>query len=173
MRRVYFSIGVAFMTFVVGLGTKVLVDCVVTDELVDTLETSGDYASAVMLWREPKLVPPHVNSCGHFVLTVGDDRRLYLNSRPMGTLDDPELLIGELENAFYVRTEAHVYRRGMEDAYDVLEENRIDKTVYLKAGRNLSYGEIHDLIERVREVGANPVGLVSDPQYPFTEEWRF
>ena len=170
MRRLWIWIGITFLTFTVGVSANTLVGYFVTDELVHTIESCGDYASAVMLWQEPKLVPPTVNSCGHFVLTVGDDRRLYLNSRPMGSLDNPELLIGELENAFYVRTEFHVYRRGMEDAYDVPEENRIDKTVYLKAGRNLSYGEIHDLIERIREVGANPVGLVPDPQYPFTEE---
>jgi biopolymer transport protein ExbD len=170
MRRLWISIAITFVTFAIGVSANALVEYFVTDELVNTIESYGDHASAVMLWQEPKLVPPTVNSCGHFVLTVGDDRRLYLNSRPMGSLDDPELLIGELENAFHVRTEFHVYRRGMEDAYDVPEEDRIDKTVYLKAGRNLSYGDIHDLIERIREVGANPVGLVRDPEYPLTEE---
>jgi len=158
------------LTFVVGLGTKALVDYVVTDELVDTIETCGDYASAVMLWREPKLVPPHVNSCAHFVITISDDRQLYLNSRWMGSLNEPQLLIRELENAFFVRTEFHVYRSGMEEAYGVPYSERIDKTVYLKAARTLSYGEVHDLVEAMKAIGANPIGLLSDPEYPFTEE---
>jgi biopolymer transport protein ExbD len=104
------------------------------------------------------------------VITVGDDRQLYLNSRLIGSLDHPDLLILELEDAFRKRTEFHAYRQGMERAYELPEDERIEKTVYLKAGRSLSYGEVHDLIKRIKDIGANPIGLISDPEYPFTEE---
>lgn len=115
------------------------------------------------------MVPPAVPLCGHFVITIGDDRRLYLNSRWMGSLDDPQLLLKELEDAFRIRTELHIYRRGMEQAYEAPEHERIDKTVYLKAGRTLAYGEVHDLIERIKIIGANPIGLVSDAPRPLTQ----
>jgi biopolymer transport protein ExbD len=123
-----------------------------------------------MLWREPKLIPPGVSSCGHLVITIADDRQLYLNSRSMGKLYEPLLLIEEIEKVFDVRTQSHVYRRGMEEAYEVPYPDRIDKTVYLKAGRALSYGDVHDLVERLKAIGANPIGLLPDPQYPFTEQ---
>jgi biopolymer transport protein ExbD len=86
----------------------------------------------------------------------------------MGRLGDEELLIREVENVFRVRTNHHVYRSGMEEAFEVPEEDRIDKTVYLRFGRSLSYGEVHDLIERLKAAGANPIGLVSDPPRPYT-----
>jgi biopolymer transport protein ExbD len=169
MRRLSILLTTAFSTFMIGVGANTLINYFATDEVIETLATCSNYASALMLWREPKLVPPAVHSCGHFVITVSDDRQLYLNSHWVGSLDDPRLLIGELEDAFRVRTNYHVYRQGMEKAYDVPEDERIDKTIYLKAGRGLSYGEVHDLIDRIKTIGANPIGLVSDPPRPFTQ----
>jgi biopolymer transport protein ExbD len=170
MRRPSILLTTAFLTFMMGVGANTLINYFATDEVIETLATCSNYAPSLMLWREPKLVPPAVRSCGHFVITVSNDRQLYLNSHRAGSLDNPRLLIGELESAFRVRTDYHVYRQGMERAYDVPEDERIDKTVYLKAGRGLSYGEVHDLIERIKTIGANPIGLVSDPEYLFTDE---
>lgn len=170
MRRLSILIATALLTFVIGLCANTLVDYFATDEVIETIATCSNYVSAVMLWREPKLVPPAVSPCGHFVIAVGDDRQIYLNSSRMGSLDHPQLLIRELASAFRVRTKFHLYRPGMEGAYDVPEQDRIDKTVYLKAGRALSYGEVHDLIERLKNAGANPIGLIPDPHYQFSEE---
>jgi len=170
MRRLSILLTTAFLTFVIGVSANALINSFITDEVVETISTCSSYESAVMLWREPKLIPPAVHSCGHFVITVGDDRQLYFNSRWIGSLDDSQLLIKELEDAFRARTDNHLYRRGMESAYEVPEDERIDKTVYLKAGRALAYGEVQDLIERIKSIGANPIGLISDPEYPFTEE---
>jgi len=169
MRRLSILVSTAFLTFMIGVVANSTVNYFATDELIEKLATCSDYASALMLWREPRLVPPAVRSGGHLVITISDDRQLYLNSRRMGSLDDPQLLVIELEDAFRVRTEHHVYRIGMEQAYEVPEDERVDKTVYLQAGRGLSYGEVHDLIERIKTIGANPIGLVPDPEYPFTE----
>jgi biopolymer transport protein ExbD len=168
MRRLSIKIAIASLTFLIGLSAQRLLDYFVTDELVETVVTCSEYGQTLMLFREPSLIPPAVRSCGHFVITVSDDRRLFLNSRPMGRLGDEELLIREVENVFRVRTNHHVYRSGMEEAFEVPEEDRIDKTVYLRFGRSLSYGEVHDLIERLKAAGANPIGLVSDPPRPYT-----
>src|ERR1044072_8734584 len=119
MRRVSIKIAIASLTFLIGFGTQTVVNYFLTDPLVNAIETCTDYGQTLMLFREPKLEPPAVGSCGHFVIIVGDDRRLFLNSRPMGRLGDEELLIGELENAFLVRTQFHVYRSGMEEAFEV------------------------------------------------------
>jgi len=169
MRRLSSLVTTAFLTFMIGVGAHTLINYFATDEVIETVATCSNYAYALMLWREPQLVPPAVRPCGHFVITVTDDRQLYLNSHWAGSLDDPRLLIEELERVFRVRTDYHVYRQGMEQAYDVPEDERIDKTVYLRAGRGLFYGEVHDLIERIKTIGANPIGLVSDPEYQFTE----
>ncbi len=169
MRRLSIKIAIASLTFLLGLGVQTVVDCFLADKLVNAIETCADYGRTLMFFSEPRLEPPAVRSCGHFVITIGDDNQLYLNSRPIGRLGDEELLIGELENAFHVRTQFHVYRRGMEEAFEVPVEDRIDKTVYLRFGRSLSYGEVQDLVERLRAAGANPIGLVSDPPRQFTD----
>jgi biopolymer transport protein ExbD len=169
MRTLSIKIAIASLTFLIGLGAQRLLDYFVTDELVEAVETCSNYAKTLILIREPKLVAPAVNECGHFVITIGDDKQLYLNSRPMGSLDKPVVLIYQLESAFQVRRDFHVYRRGMEEAFEVPVEDRIDKTVYVRAGRSLSYGEVHDFIDTLKAAGANPIGLVSDPPRPFTD----
>jgi biopolymer transport protein ExbD len=169
MRRLSIKIVIASLTFLIGLSTQRLLDYFVTDKLVETIVTCSEYGRTLMLFREPSLVPPAVTSCGHFVITVGDDRRLFLNSRPMARMDGDKLLIEELENAFRVRAKYHVYRSGMEKAFELPEEDRIDKTVYLRFGRSLSYGEVQDMIERLKAAGANPIGLVSDPPRRFAD----
>jgi len=116
MRRLSILLTTAFFTFVIGVSANALINSFITDEVVETISTCSNYESAVMVWREPKLIPPAVHSCGHFVITVGDDRQPYFNSRWIGSLDDSQLLIKELEDAFRARTDNHLYRRGMESA---------------------------------------------------------
>jgi biopolymer transport protein ExbD len=45
---------------------------------------------------------------------------------------------------------------------DVPEERRIEKTVFIKAPRSISYGEVAKVIDGVKGAGADPVGLQLD-----------
>jgi biopolymer transport protein ExbD len=103
--------------------------------------------------------PPH--SCG-LVVSVTADGSLSLNTMPMGTLNDTTALTSTLRTAFQRREEMHVYLPSPELSSSVHPYCQIERAVSIKASRNLSYGEVADLIAIVREAGADPVGLVAD-----------
>ncbi len=63
MRKLSILFTTAAFTFVIGVGAYTLINYFITDELVETIETCSNYASAVALWREPKLVYSNSSDC--------------------------------------------------------------------------------------------------------------
>ena len=72
------------------------------------------------------------------VLTVTKDRTLFLNDRRI----TPGGLEGSLRDAF---------------------RNRTDKTLYLKADADLSYGAVVETMDMVRRAGIERLGMVTEP----------
>ncbi|HSE94965.1 MAG TPA: biopolymer transporter ExbD [Methylomirabilota bacterium] len=72
------------------------------------------------------------------VLTLTKDRLLYLNDRvqPLATLE-PRLR--------------------------ELLRNRADKTVFIKADKDLAYGYVVETMDRIRRAGVERVGMVTEP----------
>jgi hypothetical protein len=87
----------------------------------------------------------------------------------MGTLQDDGRLTRLLSEIFQQRLENRAYRKGSESRADLPETEKIEKTVYLKADRSLSYGEVVRLIDELKGAGADPIGLQIDdsPFNPF------
>ena len=56
----------------------------------------------------------------------------------MGSVNDTALLSQKLAQVFQQRKEQRAYKPGMETRTDVPEEDRIEKTVFVKAPRALS-----------------------------------
>ena len=81
------------------------------------------------------------------VVTIQPDRTLKLNEiTNMGTVDDQMPLSLKLKTVFDERI-----------------RNRIDqKTVFIKAPRNLSYGEVTRVLDGLKGTGADPIGLQLD-----------
>jgi biopolymer transport protein ExbD len=50
----------------------------------------------------------------------------------------------------------------METRSDVKEDDRIEKTVFVKAPRAAKYGDVVKVIDAIKGAGANPVGLQVD-----------
>ena len=94
-------------------------------------------------------------------MTVSSDGTLYLNRDETGTLANHDELLDRLRAIFEARTQGRTYKPGMEATSDVPEEDRIEKTVYIKVPRGTTFGEVSDLIEDLKAVGANPIGLIS------------
>jgi biopolymer transport protein ExbD len=161
MRRLFSHVLIGILTFALGTIASSIVNFS-GDSLVEYAEDGMNFGHATLMWQEPQLIPPYVNSCGHLIVTIASDRKLNLNSKEKGTLDDPGDLLWTLRQAFRVRTEMHVYRHETEATSDLPEDQRIDKTVYVKASRSLSYGEVADLIQKLKDIGANPIGLVTE-----------
>jgi biopolymer transport protein ExbD len=50
----------------------------------------------------------------------------------------------------------------METATNIPEDQRIEKTVFVKAPRALHYGDVVKVIDAIKGAGASPVGLQVD-----------
>jgi biopolymer transport protein ExbD len=50
----------------------------------------------------------------------------------------------------------------METRTDLKDDERIEKTVFVKAPRATKYGEVVKVIDAIKGAGANPVGLQVD-----------
>lgn len=97
------------------------------------------------------------------VVTIEADRSLKLNRlSEMGTLDDLSKLTSKLVSVFDERTRNRVYRPDMINRFDLPEEVRVEKTVFIKAPRNLSYGEVVRVMDGLKGTGATPIGLQLD-----------
>ena len=97
------------------------------------------------------------------VVTINPDSSLSLNGeKDMGNIAEPQKLIARLSDAFQKRTENHDYAEGMEMKTDLPENEKIQKTVFIKAPRGLAYGEAVKVIDSVKVSGAKPIGLQID-----------
>ena len=98
------------------------------------------------------------------VVTVQPDHTLQLNglTDDMGTIEEPAKLIKALSSLFQERTRNHVYSDEMRSRFDVPEDVRILKTVFIKAPRSFPYGAVVQVIDSVKGAGARPVGLQLD-----------
>jgi biopolymer transport protein ExbD len=97
------------------------------------------------------------------VVTIEADRTLKLNGlSDMGTVDDSAKLSAALVSLFAHRKLNHAYRAEMLTRVDIPEEQRIEKTVFIKAPRSIPYGEVAKVIDVLKGAGAEPVGLQLD-----------
>lgn len=96
------------------------------------------------------------------VVSIGNDLQLKLNQDSIGSVNDTAPLAQRLTQVFQQRRELRAYKPGMETRTDVPEQDRIEKTVFIKAPRTLRYEEVVKVIDAIKGAGANPVGLQVD-----------
>ena len=97
------------------------------------------------------------------VVSIQPDRSLMLNAlTDMGTVYDMTPLSSKLREVFRERLDNHVYRPDMISRFDLSERERIQKTVFIKAPRNIPYGEVTRVIDGLKGIGADPIGLQLD-----------
>jgi Biopolymer transport protein len=110
---------------------------------------------------EPKYVMPNPLT---LVVTIEHDGNLKLNQLKdsMGSVNDTGRLSAALVTTFQERRENHAYATGMEGRTDLPEEERIQKTVFIKAPRAIRYGEVAKVIDSIKVAGATPIGLQID-----------
>ena len=98
------------------------------------------------------------------VVTIQPDRTLKLNqlTDDMGTVDDLSKLNLRLISLFQDRQRNHTYRPDLASRVDLPESERVQKTVFIKAPRSISYGEVARVMDGLKGSGANPIGLQLD-----------
>ena len=95
------------------------------------------------------------------VVSIANDLSIKLNQDNMGSVNDTTPLSNKLAQVFKERKETRAYRVGMETS-NVSEDEKIEKTVFVKAPRALKYGEVVKVIDAIKGAGASPVGLQVD-----------
>lgn len=87
------------------------------------------------------------------IVTVDTHLGLALNKETgLGTTDDPTALVARLKTTFQQR-----------EANGVVDDNgNILKTVFIKAPRNIGYGNVVKVIDAVKVAGAEPMALQLD-----------
>jgi biopolymer transport protein ExbD len=107
-----------------------------------------------------QILDPNPNT---LVVTIDPDGHLKLNQETdMGTLDDMSKLTRRLVSVFDTRTRNRSYRADMMNRFDLPDDVRIEKTVFIKAPRSLRYGEVARVMDGLKGTGATPIGLQLD-----------
>jgi biopolymer transport protein ExbD len=96
------------------------------------------------------------------VVSISSDLQIKLNQDSVGSVNDPAPLGQRLASVFAQRKEQRAYKIGMEARNDLKEDDRIEKTVFVKAPRAMKYGDVVKVIDAIKGAGASPVGLQVD-----------
>ena len=96
------------------------------------------------------------------VVSIAPDMSIKLNQDALGSVNDTTALSQRLLQVFQQRKDQRAYKVGMETRTDIKEEDRIEKTVFVKAPRTMKYGDVVKVIDAIKGAGANPVGLQVD-----------
>src|SRR3954464_2324185 len=96
------------------------------------------------------------------VVSIGSDLQIKLNQDSLGSVNETTPLSQKLLQVFQQRKEQRAYKVGMETRSDIKEDDRIEKTVFVKAPRAAKYGDVVKVIDAIKGAGANPVGLQVD-----------
>ena len=97
------------------------------------------------------------------VVTVGSDSTLMLNKEAdMGTVADTANLIARLKKVFEERISNGNISGSLADDPNRPTNDRIERTVFIKAPRSLSYGNVARVVDAVKRAGAYPISLQID-----------
>src|SRR5581483_1491216 len=97
------------------------------------------------------------------VVTIKSDRTLMLNhTADLGSVYEPSRLVTTLVDLFQQRKQNHDYKYELRDRIDLSEDARIEKTVFIKAPRSLSYADVVRVLDSLKGAGASPIGLQID-----------
>jgi biopolymer transport protein ExbD len=96
------------------------------------------------------------------VVSISPDLKLRLNQDDMGSVNDSAPLSVRLEQTFRYRKEMRAYKPGSETRTDLTEDERVEKTVTVKAPRSIKYGDVMKVIDAIKGAGASPIVLQLD-----------
>ena len=83
-----------------------------------------------------------------------------------GSVNDPGPIGSALAIEFKTRKEGQIWKEGFEGRADLSPDERIEKTVFIKAPSTFKYGDVVKIIDTVKGAGANPVGLQTEALEP-------
>lgn len=112
---------------------------------------------------EQKNVPPGQTNPKTLIVFIGGDSSLKLDTElGMGTVNDPTNLIKRLKAVFDLRIASGDVSESFADDPNRPTNDRIERTVFIKAPRRLNYGSVARVVDAVKLAGAYPISLQID-----------
>lgn len=96
------------------------------------------------------------------VVSISPDLRLTLNAEAAGAVNDTAPLNKWLQRIFQQRKDNFALKPGFESRTDLPLDERVEKTLTIKANRSIKYGDVVKVIDAVRGAGGNPIVLQID-----------
>jgi biopolymer transport protein ExbD len=96
-------------------------------------------------------------------VVIGDDSSISLNgTRELGNSNDPAKLVEKLRSVFQERAASGNISNSFGDETDRPSNDRIERTVFVKAPKSLDYGSVARVVDAVKLAGAYPISLQID-----------
>ena len=111
---------------------------------------------------EPKNEPNVKTNTDALVVTIDQDLQIKLNKEEQGTVAQTSKLSARLSEIFRRRAENGVFREDSIGQTNLSDDEKIEKTVFIKAPRSIAYGKVVKVMDAVKGAGAAPIGLQID-----------
>jgi biopolymer transport protein ExbD len=100
------------------------------------------------------------------IVQINKDQKVELlrggNLIASGAVADTGPISKALSDEFRSRKEQGIWKEGFEGRTDLSPDERIEKTVFIKAPQTFKYGDVVEVIDAVKGAGSNPVGLQTE-----------
>ncbi len=96
------------------------------------------------------------------VVVVNPDSTLSLNQHPAGTTSDSDALVTQLKDTFAARIANGNVSESFGDDSERPMSDRIERTVFIKAPKTISYGNVARVVDAAKLAGAYPISLQID-----------
>ncbi len=113
--------------------------------------------------HEPQNIDNVVVNIHALVVALEPDLSLRLNDeKNLGTVENTEKLVEKLKIVFRERKENGVFSENAISDNNLSADEKVEKTVFIKASRGTDYGSVAKVIDAVKIAGANPISLQID-----------
>lgn len=103
---------------------------------------------------------PHPHT---LVVSIARDATIKINEGvEAGTVFDTQTLAAQLARIFGERRANNIFREDAATRSDLPFEERLERTVFIKAPRSIDYGTVVKVIDAAKGAGARPIGLQID-----------
>lgn len=100
------------------------------------------------------------------VVEIGHDATLRLirgqTTIAEGTIAEAGAVVARLATEWRERKAGSVWKSELLNRADLSPDERIERTVFVKAPRTIHYGEVAKVIDGIKGAGAQPIGLQTD-----------
>jgi biopolymer transport protein ExbD len=106
--------------------------------------------------KSPRTLVVEVEGAGSLRLVRG------MTTVAEASVEDPSAVSERLAREWRERIKVGGWKEGFEARADLAPDQRIERTVFVRAPRAIPYGRVARVIDALKGAGANPVGLQTD-----------